>query len=508
MEIDQEIYNQYRDTPFKPEELKNNQYNIRQGKKIKNPNMDEYVNYVLENIKEQDQLKGKGKSYNIILTCSLDKIKNLNKSNNSLLNNNTNDQTNVDTAKSFSKNDISFNLKLPKNNVEKEIRKKKAEKENMGDIEYNNKDDFEIGEEIENKINKDIIGNDEKHQKIFDGENNTINHYNKYNNKKGEYNNKMYYNPFSKVNNYQDDISKSQNETFNTTQNKFEDKKGKLPNIALTTFNTQPQIKKEKEKFSQFINFFSFKGRKKQDKEELKNEENEQLKTLEQNNCIIDNKKEEELNKGEKRYDFVLGKIPSKKDIINSDKDIEKLKSDLSGNEEDLNDFDKGEKNCNSDNNKCFIVKAEPIFNSDNKNDIINSSDDENNLNNSSQMIDIDKSSEYTLQTGTNIDLLIRKKSKFSPLLMGILLGSCGIFYLIYKRIKLKEIFYKISKIYDKLPGFFNYILSLLEPSFSDFMERYNDISRLFIGIICIITFWFIFKILLKLIMKRRKNIH
>ena len=286
MEIDQEIYNQYRDTPFKPEELKNNQYNIRQGKKIKNPNMDEYVNYVLENIKEQDQPKGKGKSYNIILTCSLDKIKNLNKSNNSLLNNNTNDQTNVDTAKSFSKNGISFNLKLLKNNDEKEIRKKKAVKENMEDIEYNNKDDFEIGEEIENKINKDIIGNDEKHQKIFDGENNTINHYNKYNNKKGEYNNKMYYNPFSKVNNYQDDISKSQNETFNTTQNKFEDKKGKLPNIALTTFNTQPQIKKEKEKFSQFINFFSFKGRKKQDKEELKNEENEQLKTLEQNRKI------------------------------------------------------------------------------------------------------------------------------------------------------------------------------------------------------------------------------
>ena len=58
-----------------------------------------------------------------------------------------------------------------------------------------------------------------------------------------------------------------------------------------------------------------------------------------------------------------------------------------------------------NDNNKCFIIKAEPILNSDNKNDMNNSSDEENNLNNSSQMIDIDKSSEYTLQTGTNIDI-------------------------------------------------------------------------------------------------------
>ena len=34
MEIDQAIYNQYRDTPFKPDELKNNQTSIFFGQKI------------------------------------------------------------------------------------------------------------------------------------------------------------------------------------------------------------------------------------------------------------------------------------------------------------------------------------------------------------------------------------------------------------------------------------------------------------------------------------------
>ena len=115
-----------------------------------------------------------------------------------------------------------------------------------------------------------------------------------------------------------------------------------------------------------------------------------------------------------------------------------------------------------NDNNKCFIIKAEPILNSDNKNDMNNSSDEENNLNNSSQMIDIDKSSEYTLQTGTNIDILIRKKSRFSSLLMGILLGSCALFYFLYKKIKLKEILSKLSQLCKQTPEFLKNILSYI----------------------------------------------
>ena len=215
---------------------------------------------------------------------------------------------------------------------------------------------------------------------------------------------------------------------------------------------------------------------------------------------------EKTINNFNKKYDFVLGKISSKNNKINSNKDIKKLKSELSGND-DMNEH-QNEENIkeNIDNNKCFIVKAEPILDSDNKNDKNNSSDEENNLGDSSQIIDIDKYSEYTLKTGTNIDYLIRKKSNFSPLLMGILLGSCALFYMIYKKIKLKEILCQASKVFKKIPEFFNYIFSLISNVLEDFMERYNDVTRLLLGILCIMSFWFIFRLLMKKIMRRRKN--
>ena len=130
-----------------------------------------------------------------------------------------------------------------------------------------------------------------------------------------------------------------------------------------------------------------------------------------------------------------------------------------------------------------LYYKAEPILNSDstfNKNDMNNSSDEENNLNNSSQMIDIDKSSEYTLQTGTNIDILIRKKSRFSSLLMGILLGSCALFYFLYKKIKLKEILSKLSQLCKQTPEFLKNILSYIGIEFEDVFEEYDDANRLF----------------------------
>ena len=89
---------------------------------------------------------------------------------------------------------------------------------------------------------------------------------------------------------------------------------------------------------------------------------------------------------------------------------------------------------------------------------------------------------------------------------MGILLGSCALFYMLYKKIKFKEILDKASQLLKKIPGFFNNILSLLGAMFEDFMERYNDINRLFIGILCIITFWFIFKLIMKKIFQRNKS--
>ena len=138
MQIDRNFYNQYRDTPFKIEDTTNPQKNMFfLGQKIKNPNMDEYAQYVIENTKEVEPQKKKRTSYNIILRASYDKTKRgENKSQekgNSLLNNNSQDDSNLDTAKACSKNDVSFKLNFPKNNNDNDALKQKGEKEENKD---------------------------------------------------------------------------------------------------------------------------------------------------------------------------------------------------------------------------------------------------------------------------------------------------------------------------------------------------------------------------------------
>ena len=515
MEIDPAIYNQYRDTPFKPEDMNNNQINIKLGGKIKNPNMDEYVNYVLENTKEQDTNKNNKNSYKIILTTSLDKIKSINEVKNSLSNNNTNDEANLDTANACSKNDVILNLKAPKNlNNEKDKEEYIEEENEEEDGNEENYDIVENKEEIRNNKNMDMLVEEEDYGNNFGGLNNKKTYCDENQNKKEEYN-KKYYNAFNQNNKNQINIPNPQNNLSNNVENKISNKKGKIPNIILTNIHySKNNIIENESRFSKFINLFSFKKKKNQknkesEKDVIQSNDKNELPTLEQiikeeNNVI--NINEKDLNNSNRKDEFALGKMSSERDKFNSNTDIKKLKSELSGND-DMND-NQNEENLkdNSGNNKCFIIKAEPILNSDNKNDKNNSSDEENNLGDSSQMIDIDKSSEYTLKTGTNIDFLIKKKSKFSPLLMGILLGSCALFYMLYKKIKFRDILDKASQLLKKIPGFFNNILSLLGGVFEDFMERYNDINRLFIGILCIITFWFIFKLLMKKIFQRNKS--
>ncbi len=52
------------------------------------------------------------------------------------------------------------------------------------------------------------------------------------------------------------------------------------------------------------------------------------------------------------------------------------------------------------------------------------------------KMKDDDKSSQYTIISAS------------SPLLIAILLGSCGLFYLIYEKINLKEMISKCSELF------------------------------------------------------------
>jgi len=515
MEIDPAIYNQYRDTPFKPEDLNNNQINLKLGKKIKNPNMDEYINYMLENTKEQDHPKNIKNSYNIILTTSLDKIKSMNNVKNSLVNNNGNDEANLDTANACSKNDVTLNLKVPKIfNDEKDKEEYNEEENEEEDENGENNDNDVIKEEIKNNKNVDMLVEQEDYENNFGGINNMENYHYENQNKNEKFN-KKYYNAFNENNAHGNNIPNNQNNLSKSIENKISNKKGKLPNIVLTNiYYPKNDITENEGRFSKFINLFSFKKKKNEENKESKrdviqNPDKNDLPTLEQK-IKYENKEininEKDFNKSNKKDDFALGKISSERDKINSNTDIKKLKSELSGNDDMNDDQNEDDIKEKSGNNKCFIIKAEPILNSDNKNDINNSSDEENKLGDSSQMIDIDKSSEYTLKTGTNIDFLIRKKSNFSPLLMGILLGSCALFYMLYKKIKFKEILGNVSQLVKQIPGFLEHIFSLLGAGFEDFMERYNDINRLFIGILCIISFWFIFKLLMKKIFQRNRN--
>ena len=512
MKINQEIYNQYRDTPFKPDDIKNNQQYIFFGKKIKNPNMDEYANYVIDNTQESNPSKDKSHSYDIILSTSLDKSKHNNKAHDSFLNNNITNQSNFDTTKNSSKNDVNLNLKMSNNSYDEKGNEGYKNKNNNKKVIMSSNYQYyrNNNEEIENNANNDMAI-DEDNENNFGGLYNKENYYN--NNYLNEEDNiENYYNPFNNKK------EKDENELPNNIENELENKKGKMPIITLTSFpQTKKNIVQKEGRFKKFINLFSFKKHQKQENENSKfddvddiiNNEKAKLPLLEDNlkytndNFIEKEKKfNDVLNNTDKKIDLVLGAINSKKDKRNNSKDIEKLKSELNGNE----DISQENKVYDNDNNKCFMVNAEPILNTDNKRDINDSSDEENNLGNSSEMIDIDKSSEYTLQTGTNIDQLIRKKSKFSPLLMGILLGSCALFYLIYKKLKLKEILLKASDLIKKIPEFFKFILSYFSEGFEDFMERYNDIYRLLVGIISIICFWFIFKLLIRKLFKRQKK--
>ena len=478
MEIYSKISDQNKNIQFNPLEIENN-------KKIINPYMNNYSNYMIESTQESNPFNTGRLSYNIILKSSLDKAKRNSKKDNYLYNNsNINDITNTSTNNMKSKNDISFNIQMDKDDID-EKNNKDYNIVNQNFFGNNNLNDIERIKVEEKQINANEIVMDEYYENNFDRLNNreNNNYDNSYNKNEKNINNN-YYNPFKNKNMNTNSIINRQNNLTNNSINKIGNNIYKIPIITLTAFQPQKNTNFEKEnKFSKFLNLFSYKRPKKQSNEESKLDEIE---------------------------------IPSKNSKINNDRDIEKLKSELSG-KENINK-DKNEENDENlrknidldndinDNNKCFIIKAEPILNSDNKNDMNNSSDEENNLNNSSQMIDIDKSSEYTLQTGTNIDILIRKKSRFSSLLMGILLGSCALFYFLYKKIKLKEILSKLSQLCKQTPEFLKNILSYIGIEFEDVFEEYDDANRLFFGILCVISFWSIFKSLMLKLVKRQNN--
>lgn len=79
-------------------------------------------------------------------------------------------------------------------------------------------------------------------------------------------------------------------------------------------------------------------------------------------------------------------------------------------------------------------------------------------------------------------------------------------YFIYYIKINLKELLAKCANLFKLNNGLFNYISSIFGTVLQDFMERYSDIYRLLIGIIIVLFFWFVLKILMKKFMKRRKK--
>ena len=486
MEIDKNFPNKSNNFSFKNEDINEVPPNVTLlDQKIKSSFNSESNKDVLQNSKELDSSKKKRNSYQIILRTSYDKAKSSNEKNKSGIDINQSNANNNQNENSLNIND---GTEFKDNNKKYNIQAKE-------DIENKVNDNMEVEEENNNYMNN--LKNKDKNQNKDMYENDEENN-----------NGDKYYNAFNKRNKGRYKSPSKENIKLDNEEKKYISKKGKLPNITLTTF--QPAIINNEEKegnFSRFLKLFSTHKKEKlvEKRKEEKEEgtEDNKLMTLEEklkdeNNISEKNDiKKKENSISNKKDDYILNvKSPKKKEaeknnIRKEDKKDEKEKEES---DKELN---------NNINNYNFIIKAEPIFCNNNREDVNNNSNTENNICDSEEIRDDDKSSKYSYLSSKSIIELIRKNSKCSALLLAILFGSCGLFYLLYKKMNLKELLVKISEFSKLIPGFFSNIFSAI---LEDFMERYNDTYRLLIGIIIIFGHWFLIKIHFKAFMKRKKK--
>ena len=492
MEIDKNFPNKSNNFSFKNEDINEVPPNVTLlDQKIKSSFNSESNKDVLQNSKELDSSKKKRNSYQIILRTSYDKAKSSNEKNKSGIDINQSNANNNQNENSCSQNENSLNIN---DGTEFKDNNKKYNIQAKEDIENKVNDNMEVEEENNNYMNN--LKNKDKNQNK-----------DRYENDEENNNGDKYYNAFNKRNKGRYKSPSKENIKLDNEEKKYISKKGKLPNITLTTF--QPAIINNEEKegnFSRFLKLFSTHKKEKlvEKRKEEKEEgtEDNKLMTLEEklkdeNNISEKNDiKKKENSISNKKDDYILNvKSPKKKEaeknnIRKEDKKDEKEKEES---DKELN---------NNINNYNFIIKAEPIFCNNNREDVNNNSNTEN-ICDSEEIRDDDKSSKYSFLSSKSIIELIRKNSKCSALLLAILFSSCGLFYLLYKKMNLKELLVKISEYSKLIPGFFSNIFSAI---LEDFMERYNDTYRLLIGIIIIIGLWFLIKIHFKAFMKRKKN--
>ena len=498
MEIDESLYEQYRDTPYKINICEKNQQNSNQDdvnyQNCIKSDYNEYLGKINESINEP---KGRRLTDNITLRASIDKS-NQNLAQGSYLSSNNNSM-NLETQNKSQKNYEPINI-----NDQNKFNDKKMKRDNIC---Y-----------INNLYNKEILL--EKNGDNYNNDN---------------LNNTNIEGKVMIVNNNYGGSNFSQN--YNNNSSEKENNKFKMPNIILKVIDDDEESNKKKEGGGLFSGLFDFCKKKKENKnnEEANNLNNggDELETIEQKLTsepyeLNDNKLEKDIKKEGNNENIILTSTQNKKfkyNFIlsntlteeNTKNDIIKLKNGLNNNynQERQNDealpgqniqnsenepFIENQNvyyNQNGQDKKSFYVAAEPIEN--------NPLEQENNLGTSSEIIDIDKSSEYTLETGTNIDHLVKKKSKLPWFLIALGIGSAGLLFLIYKNIKIREF---LRNLIEKMKNldFFGGLVGLFKSGINDFLERYNDSYRFFGFLALLIFFWVILKLLMKFVLKRMRK--
>ena len=547
MEIEENIYEQYRDTPYKIEDKSKRQQNTEEyHEDLTNSNKSEAYSKFLKNVKELlKEPNGKNISDNITLRASIDKSKQYNEQ-----------SKNFNDNKELDKNKKSLNFeedqyKSTLDNIDKRSRIKHVNLIYKEEIEKEkNSHNCEINKNNINK-NENKVAYDNN---IFGGSKKM-----QHNNNLENVNGRVSSNPFTSN---KEQIQKK-NDLKNNKIINDEEERIKLPNIILTTIKDDKLNNNKKDKFGGFFNIFS-RNKNNENKtnqegkaSDLSNKNNElnDLQTIdiklraEPKDINIDtsdktnnnNKVEQNIlltkdktNKTEEddiinSYNFILSSIMplgdenTKNDIDFLKKGLEKKEEEEEGLIEYGNDNNNptqlknqndgpfiesqniyGEKNKNEnvndndDNKKYFYLKAEPI---ENNNQPQNYPDEENILGTSSEIIDFDKS-EYTIRTGTNIDSIIKKKSKYCPYLLAVLLGAGGLLFLLYKSKKIREIIINLLK---AVPNFIRGLFGLFGKEIEDFLEKYNDAYRFLGDILIIIGIWIVFRLFIGFV-KKLKN--
>ena len=531
MEIEENMYAPNGNISKNLESSSINQYVIEKEAKNKKILKNNAYNELLDRITKSTKcFKEPNSRYSdsIILRSSYDKIKRSNEQNSTFYKTNSiNKDTDMNEISEFlkesDKNDINTN-----NN---DSRKKVMYVNNVyqEEIKYSNKNN-----ETSNNYNDNNMAQNEKGNKIlsnfnvFDSVNisNNIQKYEQeYTNDKNNKNNNNYYNPFIQNNDNRNNSSFKYSGAFN--KNQIKNHSFTLPNITLKALDKNKNDEKDGI-FSGFLNIFSKNKKKSANKNEEENQANNNLETIDQkiqsepyfNNNQQINLHEEKNNK--EKNDFVLTSIPTKKGKIDYN-DIDKLKNDLISNKEkdnsqgnDIEQNNHGlivneniyrDENGNNNNNnneiKCLVRKEEQPENNMDYNPDDDEEEDENNLlGNSSQVIDFDKNSEYTLITGTNIDYLVKKKRKISPLLIAVLLGGTGLIYLIYKNKKVRDMILNLLKVFNIVPELLKGFLCAYGGEIEDFLESYEDMFRLLGFFILLLFFWVTYRLLMKFVVK------